>query len=102
MTGHAKDVEKYILKDEDKAYIAAIYFQEGTRPPGFTAETLKRCVSHVTNGMGLILSSLPDGCRITLEGKPLKSLSKEKTPSSKGRKKKKKKSPRTGGRKKNT
>jgi len=102
MSGHAKNAVSFTLKDGDKAYIARTYFPGDTNPSDFTAQTLKRCVSHVINGMDQILSSLPPGSRITLEAKPLKPSKKGKTRSAKGRKAKKKKSRSTGKPKRNT
>jgi hypothetical protein len=96
------NVISFTLKDGDKAYTARTYLAEGINPSDFTAPTLKRCVSHVINGMGAILSSLPPGSRLTLEAKPLKNYNAEKTKSAKGRKAKKKKSQNTGGRNSST
>jgi hypothetical protein len=102
MSTPAKNVVSFTLKDGDKAYIARTYLAGGISPSDFTAQTLKRCVSHVINGMDQILSSLPPGSRITLEAKPLKNSKKGKTKSAKGRKAKKKEWRRTGERNSNT
>ena len=92
MSGSVKNAVHFTLKDGDKDFIAAIYFPGVFSPCDFTVSTLKRCVSHVINGMDQILSSLPPGSRLTLEAKPSKSLEKGKKPSAKGRKKTRKRS----------
>jgi hypothetical protein len=102
MSGPAKNVESFILKDGDKDFTARISFPEGTRPPGFTQETLKRYVSIVTTGMDQIHSNLPNGSTLILAVMPSKSLPEEKTASKSARKKRKKKSQPTGKRKRPT
>ena len=91
MAGTAKNVVSTMLRDGDRDFTARISFQDDTKPPGFTQETLKRFVSHVTNGLGVIHSNLPHGSTLILAVMPSKSLPKEKTPPAKGRKKKRKK-----------
>ena len=98
MTLPVKDVESFILKDGDRDFIAAISFHEGTRPPGFTRETLRRIASPVINILGVIPLSLASGSTITLAMKPSRSLEPKKKKSKRGRNAKKKKSRRTGGR----
>jgi len=98
MTSPASDAERFTLKDGDKVYIARISFPEGTRPPGFTQETLRRIASPAINIWGAIPSSLLNGSKLSLELKPLSNSKKEKTKSARGRKAKKKKSRLTGGR----
>ena len=102
MSGHAKNVESFTLKDGDRDYTALIYFQEGTKPLDFTQETLKHYVSHAINGLGEIHSNLPNGSRLILAVMPSKNLQEEKTPSASARKKKKSKSQRTGKRRRPT
>ena len=102
MSGPAKNVESFTLKDGDRDFTARISFQGDTKPLDFTRETLKRCASHAINGMGVIHSNLPPGSTLILAVMPSKSLPEEKTASKKGQKRKRKKSPPTGGRKRNT
>lgn len=102
MTGRAKNVVRFTLKEDDRAFIAATYFPEDMEVSAGLASTQKHCVSHVITGLDQILSNLPNGSRITLEAKYLKNSGKGKKQSAKGRKKKKKKSPRTGRPKQNT
>jgi hypothetical protein len=98
MIGDAPVVVRSMVKDGDKAYTVAISYPAGIQVAGTILARPSHIVSHVTNILGVILSSLPDGSRISLEAKPLRSYSKGKTKSAKGRKKRKKKSQRTGGR----
>jgi hypothetical protein len=98
MSGPARNVESFILKDGDRDYTARISFQDDIRPPGFTQETLKRSVSHAINGLGVIHSNLPTGSTLILAVMPSQNSQKEKTASSKERKKRRKKSQRIGGR----
>ena len=89
MSLDARNVTSSILKDGDRVFIARTYFPDGTRPRGFTPETLKRCASTVTLGMDQILSNLPDGSSLILEARPLKNWKEEKTPSASDPRKKK-------------
>ena len=86
MTGPARDVERFILKDGDRDFTARISFPEGMKPPDFTQKTLRHIVSPAINIWGAIPSSFLNGSKLTLEMKPSKSYGPKKKPSKRKKK----------------
>lgn len=84
MDSPVSDAERLILKVGDRVFIVRTSFPEGTRPPDFTQETLRRIASHAINTLGVTLSSLPSGSSLSLESMPLRNYDDEKSRSSNG------------------